>query len=415
MHDEAERSVIGAMLVNNQVANKLTLTREMFINTNLGIIYDTIRSCVASGVPADLVTISSRISEDMIPHETLNKLLVDCAARVPASTMYRHYSNDVLRQYKARKARAIFSDVDGANIDEKISEYRRLVDRTKDNDTSGVSAQEAVSQYSGSMFRADRAQGIPLGFEDLDGTLGGLHGGDMCIIAARPSVGKSAFSTEISLNMAKAGHRVDIFNLEMTVEQVYQRQIAHESGISLSRIRRATCFLSHTEEDYFMKGNEALAKLPIKIYDSVNRVSEIVERAKEDKAEVVIIDYMQLIAPESVYKGNRTAEVGQISHAIKSGAKRLNIPFIVLAQLNRVSTLTKTLEPSMSELREAGDMEQDADQIILLWNADEGRRKKGVKIDKNRQGECGSGTLMFDGAVMQFTEVDETDGCPFEP
>ena len=118
---------------------------------------------------------------------------------------------------------------------------------------------------------------------------------------------------------------------------------------------------------------------------------------------------MQLIKSETTYRGNRAAEVGEISRSLKSLAMELNIPIIALSQLNRASEGRDTKEPAMSELREAGNIEQDASVIILLWNLDQDdRSKKGCKIEKNRQGECGKIVLKFDGNLMKFTETDQT-------
>ena len=122
--------------------------------------------------------------------------------------------------------------------------------------------------------------------------------------------------------------------------------------------------------------------------------------------DIIIIDYMQLLLPEDRYKGNRFAEVGQISHEIKALAMELNIPIIALSQLNRVSEAKETKEPSMAELRESGDVEQDASIIMLMWNLTDDRQTKGLKVDKNRQGKVGKEALRFAGDTMRFVESE---------
>jgi replicative DNA helicase len=125
--------------------------------------------------------------------------------------------------------------------------------------------------------------------------------------------------------------------------------------------------------------------------------------------DIIIIDYLQLLKADTTYRGNRTAEVGEISRAIKNLAMELNIPIIALSQLNRASENNASKEPTMAELREAGNIEQDASVIMLLWNLDENdRSKKGCKIEKNRQGECGKIVLKFNGDLMKFQETNES-------
>ena len=233
--------------------------------------------------------------------------------------------------------------------------------------------------------------------------------GDVVLVAARPAVGKTAFATQIALNTSKT-HCTALISLEMTNEQLYDRIIASESGIELNRIRRA-CNTNSTEWDIFESANESLGKKKLVLVDDITTVSEMYMFLKRKGAEIAVIDYAQLIKPESRYKGNRYAEVGDISHGIKQMAKKLNIPIVLLTQLNRVADETK--EPTMAEIRESGDFEQDASVIILLWNKTEDKKEKGVKVDKNRNGETGKITLNFDGRVMKFTEFAKVEETPF--
>ena len=137
-------------------------------------------------------------------------------------------------------------------------------------------------------------------------------------------------------------------------------------------------------------------------------VSEIRAESRHMGYDVIIIDYLQLLKADKTYKGNRYAEVGAVSRAIKALAMELNIPVIALSQLNRASEHYETKEPSMSDLREAGDIEQDASVIMLMWNCDENdRSKKGFKIEKQRQGQTGKEVLYFDGNLMRFEESGE--------
>jgi replicative DNA helicase len=198
----------------------------------------------------------------------------------------------------------------------------------------------------------------------------------------------------------------------MTNKQLYQRIISRESGIVLNRITRAQSFIGD-EPQIFESANKSLSELKdyMEFHDDVYTIGDIKRYARG--RDVIFVDYVQLVIPGSSYKGNRYAEMGAISHEFRRMAKKLNCAIVLLAQLNRVSESLATKEPSMSELREAGDLEQDAAQIILLWNKTEDRKTKGIKVDKNRHGEPGVKLEMsFDGAVNKFSPVADLDN-PF--
>ena len=242
----------------------------------------------------------------------------------------------------------------------------------------------------------------------MDECLGGLEGGDVIVIGARPAVGKSAFVTQILTNMGIQGKRVLLYNLEMTNKQMYERLVSRQSGIMMNRIRQGKAFLGD-EKERFQKANTELKRLDVWISSGVKSVGEIRRECQHMGADCIIIDYLQLIKTERHY-ANRVSEVGDISKAIKSLAMELNRPIIVLSQLNRASEGRQTKEPTMSELRESGDIEQDASVVMLLWNlSEENERYKGVKVEKNRQGKTAKFQMEFVGEEMSFKEAEGKD------
>jgi replicative DNA helicase len=285
-------------------------------------------------------------------------------------------------------------------------ELRALCDNRRTNSkTLAEIAKENKSKY----FVEREVKPIHIGFDKLDNLLGGLEGGDMIVIGARPAVGKSALVTQITSNLAKQGKRIGFYNLEMQNKQVYERFVASESGIPLTRLRRANYFLGD-EKERFEKANEYLEQSDNIVITSsgAKSVGDIKAESRHMDYDIIIIDYLQLLKADTTYRGNRAAEVGEISRAIKNLAMELNIPIIALSQLNRASEGRETKEPSMAELREAGNIEQDASVIILMWNLDENdRSRKGCKIEKNRQGECGKIVMKFNGDTMRFEETSE--------
>ena len=214
-------------------------------------------------------------------------------------------------------------------------------------------------------------------------------------------------------HFSELGKRIGYFNLEMPENQIYERFVSAVSGIGLTRIKRAINFTGD-EKPRFDRANEILeTKDQIVVTTGSQTVNSIKSLCKNAGYDIIIVDYLQLIKPEGRYRGNRFAEVGEISHALKGIATDLNIPVIVLSQLNRASVGREDKEPTMSELRESGDIEQDASVIILLWNLDDEGKKKGCKIEKNRQGKTGTVKMEFNGDQMKFVELTDVNG--FEP
>ena len=263
---------------------------------------------------------------------------------------------------------------------------------------------EVVDTVSGNYFTDPEQSILYTGLPKLDDTLGGLEGGDVIVIGARPAVGKSAFATQIAMNLAKSKKQVALYNLEMSDKQVYERLLSRNSGIGLTRIRRARDFLGD-EKARFERANESLRTIPLFIRSGSVSVSQIRNECRHLDLDCIVIDYIQLIRSDVRYQ-SRASEVGAISKAIKALAMELHIPIIALSQLNRVSEMRQNKEPTMGELREAGDIEQDASIILLMWNIVDD--KKGLKVEKNRQGVLSSEVLRFNGDNMEFIETSET-------
>lgn len=287
----------------------------------------------------------------------------------------------------------------------KEAEMLQELEAMKENDTVKIHAlNEIVDSISDGYFKEPDTEPLYTGLEKLDNTLGGLKGGDMIVIGARPAVGKSAFVTQIAINLADRKKKIAFYNLEMSDKQVYERLLSRKSRIGLNRIRRARSFLGD-EKDRFDKANQELKKSTLFIRSGAVTVSQIRNECRHLDLDCIVIDYIQLLRSDIHYQ-SRANEVGAISKAIKALAMELNIPIIALSQLNRVSEMRQDKVPTMGELREAGDIEQDASIILLMWNIVDD--KKGLKVEKNRQGILSTEVLRFDGDNMQFIETDES-------
>ena len=411
MSDLAEKTVIGCLLMDNKELHQIydLLKPDMFQDPVLKEIYREIVKLYDIGQPANLVTITQGVESESYTREYITQVLRDCALLPYTSTELKSYAESVVRDYKAEVFRNILTrtQVTAAGVEYQIADTIQELEalkRSEKNKSKKLTA--IVSEYQDQYFQERKEEKLYTGFSKLDEITGGLEGGDVIVIGARPGVGKSAFTSQIILEMAKAGKRIGFYNLEMSEKQVYERLLSNQSGIRLNRIRRAIQFLGD-EKERFERANKTLGKMDILISSGTKSVSEIRNECRHQELDCIIIDYLQLVRADTRYQ-SRASEVGAISKAIKALAMELNVPIIALSQLNRTSEMRETKEPTMGELREAGDIEQDASIIILLWNLDnEDKTRKGLKVDKNRQGELGKIVYRFDGNEMRFQETEE--------
>lgn len=411
----AERSVIGSLLTNQECMSEIygILEPQMFTDELLGKVYHEYQRAFDRGYSLTLPMIEQNLRSDNFPSDVIIGKLTDCMRENFTSATVGENAMVVENDYKAYLSDKMLSaiKITPNNLKSQIGALQSVVDLLQNGKQStSKSLAEIVRENKDNYFREKDVKPLNIGFSKLDDLLGGLEGGDMIVIGARPAVGKSALVTQITSNLAKQGKRIGFYNLEMSDKQMYERFVVNESGLSLTRLRRAIRFLGD-EEERFNRANEKLLKAEniVITSDGKKKVSEIYSESKNMDYDIIIIDYLQLLEPESTYKGNRTAEVGEISRHLKQVAKSLGIPIIALSQLNRASMGRDDKEPTMSELREAGNIEQDASVIMLLWNLDENdKTRKGCKIEKNRQGECGKIVMRFNGDTMQFEETDES-------
>ena len=411
----AEQQVIGSLLMDNNCMDKIygMLEPDMFTSDLLGRTYKEFQRAYDNNYELTITMIEQKLRNDNFPSDLIMDELRNCISSTPTSVIVKQNANIVINDYKAYRLDKFLSTIkiSPTNLNEKIRAISQELEVLQDKrQEKSKTLAEITRENKDKYFKEREVKPIYLGFPKLDELLGGLEGGDMIVIGARPAVGKSALVTQITSNLAKQGKRIGFYNLEMQNKQVYERFVVSESGIRLTRLRRAIRFLGD-EEERFNKANETLEKAENIVITSggAKSVNDIRAESKHMDYDVIIIDYMQLLKADTTYRGNRAAEVGEISRSIKNLAMELNIPIIALSQLNRVSEMKETKEPTMAELREAGNIEQDASVIMLMWNLDnEDKTKKGCKVEKNRQGNTAKVVMKFNGDLMRFEETNET-------
>jgi len=406
---QAEREIISALVLDGGRIDgiKSTLFPEMFKNRLLGRMYAEYWNAsepIAYTEMMNRVIVSGEREGDV-------KDEIEKCVKMPVTTAtVEQNARAVIEDWKMRKMKSILTNPTGDTADAAIrGVIGRLGELTRESVRQEKNIAQIAQESAGGYFKPNAKPKFNLGFYELDKAIGGIDGGDMVLVAARPAVGKSAFALQIMKRMAMDGKKIAYYNLEMLERQIYERFLAAESGLALNRIRLGTGFLND-EKERFDRANDSMKRYEnITVFSGSFGVHDI----DTEGFDVVVIDYLQLLKPDGRRGGNRYAEVGDISRGIKAIAQDNHIPVIAMCQLNRESEMTKNHEPKMADLRESGDLEQDASVILMLWNHEEDRSKKMIKIEKARNGTTARTELHFDGAHMTFTEMSEYE-CPFD-
>jgi replicative DNA helicase len=322
---------------------------------------------------------------------------------------------------------------------------------------------EAITMAEAAFKRSGRTTGVSTGFDDLDDLLGGLHPSDLVVLAGRPSMGKTALATNIGFNAAKTyrstkgpdgklvtedGAVIGFFSLEMSAEQLATRVLSEESGVASDRIRRGD--VSHDDFGKFVQASQKLASVPLFIDDSpALTIAGLRTRARrlmrQQGLGLIIVDYLQLLRGAGEGRGaeNRVQEISEITRGLKALAKELNVPVLALSQLSRAVEQREDKRPMLSDLRESGSIEQDADVVMFVFReeyylsrGEPTRRPEDsddkfnerytrwqerleqvhgtgeVIIAKQRHGPIGKVTLRFDGSTTKFDNFVRSDHLP---
>lgn len=414
---DPEEGVISALMVEPKAVEKICnmLSPEMFTSAVLGRIYLEYLRAYDRNTELTLAELQIVLGDEMMPYEVEDALSRCLDSRLTSADIVGS-AKAILARYKKSCVDKILERtmISEGNVDEEVARLITDLESLQEGKSSStLTVAEIAEQYKDAYFIDDEKPKANFGIKKMDDMVGGLEGGDLIIIGARPATGKSALVTQWAWHFADMGLRVGFYNLEMTSKQMYERMIASRSGISITRIRMAKAFQGDERPRYERAVRELVNQKNIFITTGAKKVSEIKAEIRHMNYDLLIVDYIQLLLCDGKYSGNRAAEVGEISRQLKDIAMSFSIPVIALSQLNRVSEGSATKEPNMGQLREAGNLEQDASIIILLWNGNESdMSEKYCKVEKSRQGTVGRCDLKFDGAHMRFYDIDSI--TPFD-
>ncbi len=438
---EAEFSVLGGLMLDSEAFDQIADLIEIndFYNPSHQIIYRTIVELHQKNQPIDLVTVTNHlVSKNELEQIGGNAYLLNLLEKViSAANIDTHakiiHEKSLLRRLISTSASLIeksygneFSDVE-ALIDFAESEILKVGEAKSTNGLVGSMeiVKSSIEKIEELYKRKTDVTGVPTGFHELDKMTAGLHGGELIIIAARPSMGKTAMSLNIASHMTlRAKKSVAYFSVEMGKESLMMRLLAGESKISMGELRNGRIQDASWPKLIQAAGAISDAKLFI---DDTSGISpfEIRARCRRLKAQhqldCIMIDYMQIMQLKQRVD-SREREVSEISRSLKAIAKELNVPVIALAQLNRGVEGRSDRRPMLSDLRESGSIEQDADVIMLLYRDDyydrEDPDKQGnaeIIIGKQRNGPTGTVKLKFDAKTNKFRDADPDSVSPLPP
>ena len=474
---EAEQALLGAILVNNAAFHRVAefLQPAHFAEAVHGRIFAAIAKLIERGQIANPVTLKNLFDQDGALSEIGGaQYLARLAAAVVTIINAEDYGRTIYDLHVRRQLITIGEDVvnDAFSYDldreatRQIEEAeRKLFDLATTGQTEGGfqpfqhALTEAIVMAEAAFKRSGRTSGVSTGFIDLDKLLGGLHPSDLVVLAGRPSMGKTAIATNIGFNAARAyraerlpdgrtiaedGAAVGFFSLEMSAEQLATRILSEESRVPSNNIRKGE--VSHEDFDRFIEASQRLAAVPFYIDDTpALSIAALRTRARRLKRmhglDLIVIDYLQLLRGGGEHRQeNRVQEISDITRGLKTLAKELNVPVIALSQLSRAVESREDKRPMLSDLRESGSIEQDADVVIFVYReeyylsrGEPGRRPEEsddkyneryerwhlrleevtgtaeIIVAKQRHGPIGKVTLRFDHETTRFDNyVGET-------
>lgn len=439
---EAERSILGAMMISKD-AIALAAGRvkpDHFYRQAHSDIFKAILTLYQRNEPVDLITVSGALKkQDVLEKIGGHSFLADIINSVPTASNVDSYSRIVIEKYMLRRLIDISSDVIKESFDDTSEgdavledAQKRLMDLSSEQGGDEFVKLDTVlkgvfDDIQSVYDTEDKILGVTSGFKDLDAVTSGFQKADLCILAARPSMGKTALALNFAVNAALKNIPVAIFSLEMPADQLAVRLLSSESKLDMKRLRTAS--LHEHEYKNLINALGTLSEAPIYIDDSPG-ISPLELRAKtrriqaEADIKLIIIDYLQLMKGGKRRAESRYHEVSEIVREVKAFAKESGIPIIALSQLSRSVEQRQDKTPMLSDLRETGEIEQTADLVMFIHREDYYEQKTSdsmkdlslsptnVVIAKHRNGPTGAVQLMFKKNISKFQDAEQVHVVP---
>ena len=430
-HQESEKALLGSILLRSDVLYELidTFPRNAFYSERHRIIYEAMLDLHTRHEPVDLVTLAAKL-EDRKQLETIGgrAYLAELANSVPSSANAKFYAETVRRKHLMRSlidAAERISEIsynEDAELETLLDEAeRRIFEITNTGVRQSIvhiksALEEAWERIDRLHHTRDGLRGVPTGFSGIDALLSGLQKTDLIILAARPSVGKTSLALDIARRAAvNYGVPVGIFSLEMSTQQLIDRMISAQSAVNAWKLRTGKG-LQDSDFSYLRDAIDSLSKAPIFINDTpglniLSMRSAVRKMKSEHNLGLVVVDYLQLMTPLR-NSDSMVQQVTEISRSLKSLAKELDIPVLALSQLSR-AVEQRGGKPRLSDLRDSGSIEQDADVVMFIHRDDKTNENSErpniaeILIEKHRNGPTGRVELFFDSERSTFRDIEK--------
>ncbi len=433
---DAERALLGSIMLRPEVMTDVIeiINPKCFYVEKHRIIYTTMLELFSKSRPIDLLSLSTRLEErELLEQMGGSSYLTELVNAVPSAANAKHYADIIQKKYLMRNLINTANEINQMGYDEtseieetldqaekKIYEVTNLMNSTNFVELGGELG-EAFERLEKLSKSGDEMRGVPTGFRDLDAMLSGFQKSDLIILAARPSMGKTSLALDIARQSATLhGKSVCIFSLEMSSQQLVDRMLAAESQVDAWKLRVGKI----KGENDFKALRDALGRLssaPIYIDDqpgnNILKMRSVARRIKRDKGlDLIVVDYLQLMMPSGRFKNsdNMVQQVTEISRSLKILARELDVPVVALSQLSR-AVESRGGRPRLSDLRDSGSIEQDADVVMFIHREDkyddnsERPNIANIWIEKHRNGPTGKVELYFDDKKTTFRTLAQED------
>ncbi|MFZ2620972.1 MAG: replicative DNA helicase [Minisyncoccia bacterium] len=429
---EAEMALLGSIMLRPEALYDITeiVAHDSFYSEKHHIIYETMMELFTKRSPIDLLSVSSRLSEKgWLDQVGGNTYLTEIVNIVPSSSNIGYYALIVQKKHMMRRLIEASDHISQIGYDEN-KELEEMLDNAEKKlfDVTNFNTSHKFvpikDELAEAWERLDRLhtdgngmRGIPTGFTDIDNKLSGLQKSDLIILAGRPSTGKTSLALDIA-RQAAVNHNipVGIFSLEMSSQQLVDRMLAAQSNVDAWKLR--TGKLSRQGDfDAIKSSLDKLSKAPIYIDDqpgnNILKMRSIARRLKSEKGlGLIVVDYLQLMVPTQTKNDNLVQQTTEISHALKNLARELDVPVLALSQLSR-AVEARGGRPRLSDLRDSGSIEQDADVVMFIHREDKYKEEAEktniaeILIEKHRNGETGKVELFFNEKKATFQSIDK--------
>ena len=426
---EAEKSVLGAMLIDKDAittASEILMGEDFYVKQNQ-ILFETMVELHNEGKPVDPITLQNRLKEKDIPPEITALEFVRELLEVPTSANVKYYADIVAEKASLRKLIKATESVENdcyaqkdsveTIMDEAEKNIFKVLQRRNAGDFVPISTvvNNALDKISLAARNKGAVTGIPTGFIDLDFKTAGLQPSDLILIAARPSMGKTAFVLNIAQHIAfRQGLPAAIFSLEMSKEQLVNRLFSLQSGVDAQKLRTGN--LDESDWENLIEGATDIGQSKLIIDDTPGiSIGELRSKCRRYKLEqglsIIMIDYLQLMTGSGKSAESRQQEISEISRSLKGLARELQVPVIALSQLSRAVESRPDKRPMLSDLRESGAIEQDADVVMFIYRDDYYNHEspdKGISeiiIAKQRNGPIGTVKLAWLPELTKFANL----------